>query len=201
MAQKGIKKAAQEGHLDLTLWANNMVQRLKENFERQKVWPRGFPGPYIGYRNTMFYKRDIPSRGIHRGQRKDKGWQSTGAGINSFFAKVWAGANGDTEKITLFFNAYLYFVDMGVGVKKPIEKVDRSANAHWKRRYKDWNGKGDRQSRPMLAMEIRHQLLRLETMVSVYYQDYVENGILYSFEDAKGFDKNNVSKESSTWGV
>ena len=165
MAQKTIKTAVKEGHLDLSLWAENMKKRLQANFEKQRVWPRGCPGPYIGYRNTPAAKK------------------STGKGINSFFSKIWAGANGDTEKIEFFFNYYLYFVDMGVGRGVEIEDVDRSAHANWKRLYKVWDGEGDRQSRPMLAMEIRHQLTRLEVLVSSFYQEYIENGVIFSFTD------------------
>ena len=171
MAQKGINRAVNDGHLDLTLWAENMVRRLQMNFERQNVWPRGFPGPYIGYRNTAGSKK------------------STGKGINSFFSKVWSGAGGDTEKISFFFNFYLYFVDMGVGAGQHIEAVDRAERANWKKLYKTWDGEGDRQSRPMLAMEIRHQLLRLGTLVSTFYQEYVENGVLFSFIEEDEFNR------------
>lgn len=166
MAQKGTDKAAKEKRLDLTLWAENMKKRLEANFETQRVWPRGYPGPYIGYRNTPAAKN------------------STGVGLHSFYSKLWAGANGDTEKISFFFKYYLYFVDMGVGAGQPIEDVDRSADANWRRTYKNWDGEGDRQSRPMLSMELRWQLLRLETLVSSYYQQLIENGVIVSFEDA-----------------
>lgn len=170
MAQKGIKQAIEEERLDLTRWAENMKQRLEANFETQKVWPRGFPGPYIGYRNTPGAKG------------------STGDALRTFYAKVYAGAGGDTEKISFFFRYYLYFVDMGVGAGQPIEDVDRSAKASWRTRYKDWAREGDRQSRPVLSMELRWQLLRLETLVSSFYQDFIETTIIKSFDTALGSD-------------
>lgn len=168
MAQKGIKQAVEEERLDLTLWAENMKKRLEANFETQKVWPRGFPGPYIGYRNTPGAKG------------------STGDALRTFYAKVYAGAGGDTEKISFFFRYYLYFVDMGVGAGQPIEDVDRSEKANWRTRYKDWAMEGDRQSRPVLSMELRWQLLRLETLVSSFYQEFIETTLITSFEKEAG---------------
>lgn len=157
MAQDNIQQAVKERHLDLTEWAENMLVRIRFNFIKQYVWPYGSPGPYVGYKKKS---------------------TSTGAGLRSLYAAVYAGANGDTEKITFFFNYYLYFVDMGVGAGQTIDKVDRSANARYNRRYKNWEKEGDRQSRPVISMELRHQLRRLETLVSAYYGDAIQNGII-----------------------
>lgn len=165
MAQKSIQQAVKERHLNLTEWAENMLQRIKFNFIKQFVWPYGAPGPYVGYKNKSYAKK------------------STGAGLNSLYAAIYAGANGDTEKISFFFNYYLYFVDMGVGAGQTINEVDRSANAKYNRRYKNWSKEGDRQSRPIISMELRHQLRRLETLVSVYYEDAITNGVIASLTD------------------
>lgn len=99
------------------------------------------------------------------------------------YAKVFNGAGGDTKKISFFFNYYLYFVDMGVGAGQPIEDVERSKDARFNQLYQIWKEEGDRQSRPVIAMEVRHQLRRLEVLVSSYYQDFIENGVLVSFQD------------------
>lgn len=165
MSQQGITQAVRDDKLDLTRWAENMVKHLQNNFETQNIWPRGNPGPYIGYRNTPAAR------------------QNTGDGINSIYAALWAGANGDTDKISFFFNYYLYFVDMGVGAGQPIGDVNRSADARWGQLYHSWKGEGDRQSRPMIAMELRHQLTRLEVLVSSYYQEMIGNGAVISFTD------------------
>lgn len=165
MTQIGISQAAREEKLNLMLWAENMVKHLKNNFGTQNVWPRGFPGPYIGYRNT-------PAAG-----------NSTSDGMNSIYAAIWSGAGGDTKKISFFFNYYLYFVDMGVGAGQSIDEVERNEDARWNKLYKQWNGEGDRQSRPMISMELRHQLTRLEIIVSSYYQELIENGVIVSFTD------------------
>lgn len=55
--QKTISQAVKEEFLGLTRWANNMIRQLQANFETQHVWPGGFPGPYIGYRNTPAAKK------------------------------------------------------------------------------------------------------------------------------------------------
>mgnify|MGYP003462458877 FL=1 len=99
------------------------------------------------------------------------------------YAKVFNGANGDTKKISFFFNYYLYFVDMGVGAGRPIELVNRSKDARYNQLYQSWKRQGDRQSRPVVAMEVRHQLRRLEVLVSSFYQEFVENGMLVSFQE------------------
>lgn len=163
--QKTISQAVKEEFLDLTRWANNMIRQLQANFETQHVWPGGFPGPYIGYRNTPAAKK------------------STGQAYRRMYAKVFNGAGGDTKKISFFFNYYLYFVDMGVGAGQPIEDVERSKDARFNQLYQIWKEEGDRQSRPVIAMEVRHQLRRLEVLVSSYYQDFIENGVLVSFQD------------------
>lgn len=124
--QKTINQAVKDEFLDLTRWANNMIRQLQANFETQHVWPGGFPGPYIGYRNTPAAKK------------------STGQAYRRMYAKVFNGAGGDTKKISFFFNYYLYFVDMGVGAGQPIEDVDRDEFAHYKKLYK----KMERRRRP-----------------------------------------------------
>lgn len=174
MVQKSISQAVKENRLDLTEWAENMLQRIRFNFIKQYVWPYGEPGPYVGYKN------------------KPKSKKSTGAGLKSLYAAVYAGANGDTEKISFFFNYYLYFVDMGVGAGQTIHEVDRSANARYNRRYKKWKGEGDRQSRPIISMELRHQIRRLDTLISAYYGDAIVNGIIASLTDEEP-DLNNAS--------
>ena len=64
--QKTISQAVKEEFLDLTRWANNMIRQLQTNFETQHVWPGGFPGPYIGYRNTPAAKKSRHSSGKNK---------------------------------------------------------------------------------------------------------------------------------------
>lgn len=171
MAQIGTDKAVQENKLELYHWADNVLKRIMFNFKRQMVWPFGKPGPYTGYRNTPAAKF------------------STGDGIRSLYARVYADANGDTDKIIFFFKEYLYFVDMGVGVGQDIDALDkksgRTKNARYNRRYMRWDGEGDRQSRPILAMELRHQLRRLQEMLVIYNSERFSVVIADALSDEK----------------
>lgn len=157
--QKSVKQAVRDKKLDLTYWAEGVVKRLKLNFDTQNIFPYGSPGPYPG---------SPPS---------------TGDAFRSIYAKVYNAAGGNTEKISFFFNYYLYFVDMGVGADQPIGAVDRSDKAKYNKLYKDWDDRGERQSRPAFAMEFRYQLFKLGTIVSAYYGRLITNGIVFSITD------------------
>ena len=157
--QKSVKQASKEKKLDLTYWAEGVIQRLKTNFKTQNIFPRGSPGPYPGAE------------------------PSTGDSYRSIYARVYNAAGGNTEKISFFFNYYLYFVDMGVGAGQPIEKVDRNEKAKYNQLYRPWDDKGERQSRPAFAMEFRYQLFKLKTIVSAYYGQLITNGIVFSLTD------------------
>lgn len=176
--QKSIKQASSEKKLDLTYWAEGVVKRLRMNFETQNIFPKGYPGPYPG---------------ASRKQTKDGKFQgSTGDAFRSIYARVYNAAGGNTEKISFFFNYYLYFVDMGVGAGQPIEAVDRSEKAKYNRLYKNWSDTGDRQSRPAFAMEFRYQLFKLGILVSAFYGRLITNGIVFSITDEMPEDDGGV---------
>lgn len=164
MSQSNIEQAVSEQRLNLERWANGMIEQLHKRFATQNTWPLGYPGPYRLYKVR------------HKGS-------STGEAYRNIWTTVFNGANGDTEKVSFFFREYLYFVDMGVGAGQPLEKVDNAAPARWNRLYKTWQGEGDRQSRPQLTMEIRHQVRRLTTLLATYYNDCIENGLVFSFQE------------------
>lgn len=167
--QKSVSQAAKERKLDLTYWAEGVVKRLKTNFDTQNIFPYGYPGPYPG---------------AARKQLKNGKFEgSTGDAFRSIYAKVYNAAGGNTEKISFFFNYYLYFVDMGVGAGQPIVNVDRDEDARYNKRYKTWKDTGDRQSRPAFAMEFRYQLFKLSTIVSAFYGRLITNGIVFSITD------------------
>lgn len=167
--QKSIKQATGEKKLELTYWAEGVVKRLKKNFDTQNIFPYGYPGPYPG-----------SSTITKNGQRIQN---STGDAFRSIYAKVYNAAGGNTEKISFFFNYYLYFVDMGVGAGQPIEAVDRSDKAKYNKLYKAWPDRGERQSRPAFAMEFRYQIFKLSAIVSAYYGRLITNGIVFSLTD------------------
>lgn len=51
--QKSLDEARKQKFLDLKKWALTTIQSIHRNYGTQKVWPRGYPGPYIGYRNYL----------------------------------------------------------------------------------------------------------------------------------------------------
>lgn len=167
--QKSVKQAISDRKLDLTYWAEGVVKRLRMNYDTQNIYPRGYPGPYPGAARVR------RSDGTFSG--------SSGDSFRSIYARVYNAAGGNTEKISFFFNYYLYFVDMGVGGGHPIEKVDRSSKAKYNRLYKPWQDKGDRQSRPAFAMEFRYQLFKLGILVQAFYGRLITNGIVFSITD------------------
>ena len=65
-------KPRKQKFLDLKKWALTTIQSIHRNYGTQKVWPRGYPGPYIGYRNTPAAKRSTGEsfsyRNFYRGR-------------------------------------------------------------------------------------------------------------------------------------
>lgn len=168
-------------------WANNLTKQLQNNYDSQKIFPRGYPGPYPGY------------LAINAKKKEGKGaWKSTGESIRKLYADVYNGAGGMPELIIFYFRYYLQFADMGVGKGTKYEQVDNAAKAHWGRLYKKWGNTNydgrtvkkskvasvktpskqrARRSRPHLMMEFRHQLTRLELIVTEYYSRMGEEGL------------------------
>ena len=159
-------------------WANNLEIQLRHNFETQKIFPLGWPGPYPGY------------AAINAKKNGAKEWKSTGDAFRQLYSQVYRGASGRPELIYFFFKYHMMFADMGVGKGTKYPQVDNAAKAHWGRLYKKWGNANydgrkvkkskvesvktpvklrSRRSRPHLMMEFRHQWMRLELIVTEYY--------------------------------
>lgn len=197
--QRGLKQAAEEGHLDLHYWAEHTLEQIRMRMHKQRVWPYGMPGPYHQYKY------------INERKKKNKGaWVSTGSAAKEMYARVYSLATGDSVKIAFFFEHYLNMVDMGVGKGRKIEDVqERAANARWNKLFARWGGqnygrgksqgvvdsKFARRSRPMLMMELRHQSYRLQHIVSRYMDQLIPiiidndeyNGVTDVFDNNKNF--------------
>lgn len=159
--QKSLEQAQKQGFLDLNKWANDTVRRIQLNYWTQNIWPLGYPGPYKDYR------------------KKNTG--STGNSFRHIYAKVYNSAKGDTTKISFFFKYYLYFVDMGVGRGRSWEF--QYEDAKYNKLFHKWDGEGDRQQRPFLTMELRHQIRRLSAMLENYYAEKIQIDIVSTLED------------------
>ena len=87
---------------------------------------------------------------------------------------------GNTEKISFFFNYYLYFVDMGVRCRTAYRSGRPKRQGEIQPPVQTWKDTGDRQSRPAFAMEFRYQIFKLSAIVSAFYGRLITNGIVFS---------------------
>lgn len=167
--QTSLQQAHEEGYLELSNWAQLMVQRIRMNFDVQKIWPKGAAGggPYPGY-------------WIINAARKGK-YKSTGEAFmeRNLYAKVVNGANGNTVAVDFFFRRYLLFVDWGVGAGQPKSEVPDTGIPNMKRRYAAWSQTGDRQRRPVILGAIRGSRFFLGKILQDYWQEEAQMAILY----------------------
>lgn len=167
--QKSLKEAHEQGYLDLSYWKELMIQRIKMNFEVQRIWPLG-PGGGGPYRDFCIV--NDARKGAYR---------STGEAFTkqNLYAKVVAGAGGNTEAIDFFFRYYLLFVDWGVGAGQDKMEVPRKGTIQMTKRYADWRGIGDRQRRPVVQGAIRGSRFFLANILQDYWGKEAELAILY----------------------
>lgn len=186
--QIGVKKAIEEGHLDLHYWAEHVLEQFYDRMNLRGTWPFGCPGPYQSYRFIN-----------EKNKGKKDAWVSTGAAAKELYARVWNAASGDTAKVTFFYKNYLDYVQWGVGKGRHLADVkERNMKARFNKVLVPWGTprslmtpdqrkmakKGDtsRRSRPSLKMEFRHQARRLETLVSAYFGRLIEVGVFWNHE-------------------
>lgn len=176
--QKSLKQAHEQGYLELSNWAELMIQRIKMNFDVQRIWPLGAGGggPYKDYH-------------IVNAARNGK-YRSTGEAFlkQNLYSKVLAGAGGNTVAVDFFFRYYLYFVDWGVGAGQTINEVPENGIPKMKKRYANWRYTGDRQRRPVVIGAIRGSRFFLGNILQDYWGKEAELAVLYGlgYQDDKG---------------
>lgn len=167
--QTSLKQAHEQGYLELSNWGELMIQRIKMNFEVQRIWPLGTGGggPYRNYH-------------IVNAARKGK-YQSKGEAFldRNLYSKVVAGAGGNTVAIDFFFRYYLFFVDWGVGAGQKNQEVPENGIPKMKRRYAEWRYTGDRQRRPVVQGAIRGSRFFLGKILEDYWGKEAELAVLY----------------------
>lgn len=167
--QKSLKQAHEQGYLELSNWAELMLQRIRMNFDVQRIWPRGTGGggPYRNYHIVN------AARGSQH--------RSTGEAFlrRNLYAKVLAGAGGNTVAVDFFFRYYLFFVDWGVGGGQDITQVPDEGIPNMKRRYADWRYTGDRQRRPVVHGAIRGSRFFLGNILEDFWGKEAELAVLY----------------------
>lgn len=141
-------------HKAISRFHEATLMQVQANLVTQAVWPTEV---YTGYRI------------INESRKAHGGWYSTGEGARSFTGRVIrAGEIGDV--ILLYqFNDYLRYAELGVGKDRPVEKVDRSKKANYRRRYTKWMPRSGRTHRPAIMMELRHLATRLERYATDFY--------------------------------
>lgn len=145
----------------LRLWATDTLQAIQKNFKTQGIFPSG--EVYAGW-----FEKNENSSG--------SSWHSTGAGFDSFYFHI-LHASEDFDvgvrdwAVEFMYNFYLNFVDMGVGRGRPISKVQRTLSADHDIRYMGgWDAEEGSTQRPAIAMEFRHQQVRMRMYMEQYYK-------------------------------
>lgn len=175
--QDSLKQAHEQGFLELSNWGEQMIKRIRMNFNVQRIF-NGSPtsGPYKNF-------------WIVNEARKGR-YHSTGSAFEdrNLYSTVHNGAGGNTDLIHFFFKHYLYFVDWGVGAGQDISEVPRESRINMKKRYKEWRYPGDRQRRPVIFGAIRGSRFYLGKILQDYWGKEAQLSILYGL----GFmDKDN----------
>ena len=179
--QNNLSEAQEQGKLELSKWAEIMIQRIRMNFVVQRIWPEG-PGGGGPYKNYWIINM----------ARKGK-YKSTGEAFlpQNLYSKVLAGARGNTTAVDFFFRRYLLFVDWGVGAGQKKEQVPEAGIPKMKRIYANWSQTGDRQRRPVIMGAIKGGRFFLANILEDYWKEQAETTILYGL----GFgDKNNYTE-------
>lgn len=167
--QISLQQAREDGYLELDNWAQLILQRIRMNFDIQKIWPKGSGGggPYQDY-------------WIVNAARSGR-YKSTGNAFlaQNLYAKVLNGAGGNTVAVDFFFKKYLMFVDWGVGAGQSVDEVPDAGVPKMKNRYAPWSKTGDRQRRPVVMGAIKGSRFFLGKILQDYWQQESELAILY----------------------
>ncbi len=145
----------------IRLFASQAKESLTVNLQTQRIWP------------TEVY----PGYGRINAARAAKGWShSTGEGEKSLKVTPRPSSDVTSMRIDVSFNAYLRYVDIGVGAGTMSHDVQRSRKAYFSRRYDKWvpsdpsTGRpAKRVHRPSLLMECRHVLTRMRDYAVDFY--------------------------------
>ena len=162
----------------LRLMAIETMQAIYNNFRTQCISPHE---PYAGFM-------------AKNAAAKAGSWKSTGDGFDSFTYQVNDvqqpyDIDARLASMEFFYNYYLNFVDMGVGMHRPIEKVYRTTDADFGTRYMEWNSKSGSTQRPAIMMEFRHQTRRMERYWINRYKYTAQVGLIQGLEGVTGVKK------------
>lgn len=175
MAKQDFHKPIPIGQ-KLYLFCHDVLDAIHRNFKTQGIFPEG--EVYPGWR-----EKNAAALGTS--------WKSTGAGFDSFYFHILHATQAMDVgvrdwAVEFMYNAYLDYVDMGVGRGRPIEKVNRTLSADYNIRYmSSWNPQEGSTQRPAIAMEFRHQATRMRNYMANRYKYDSQVIIVRSLDDLK----------------
>ena len=151
-------------------------QQIEKNFVIQKIFPTEvYPG----------YKR------INAKKPATDPWKSTGEGVKSLSARLAQCDNNGNITMIFSYNAYMDYVDMGVGkLRGKADDIDRAKNATIRSRYiTNWDMKTGFTHRPVLYKELGphgHLVERMQNYIWDHFARVAEVKVLEYFEDLDG---------------
>ena len=151
------------------MFHTQLISQLQANMQTQHIFPYEV---YPGYHSINEYRR------------QHGGWYSKSEGAHSFEGEVLeADENTGMVTMTLRYNDYMQYVDIGTMAGVHAEDVNRSKKAQFKTRYVNrWNPSGGASHRPGIQPEWNHLKTRVEGYLQRYYDAKIDLKILETFE-------------------
>ena len=153
--------------------AQESLETIQKNFRTQGIFPFEV---YPGYAAKNRGKEGKPGE-----------WFSTGEGYKSFSFSV-PNASDTAAEIDFFYNAYLDFVDMGVGKGRKWDAVQHNYNARYSQRYTRWDAASGLTHRPAFAMEFRHLRSRMRNYFEGRLQQEVYVMLFQTLQQRQGVE-------------
>lgn len=165
---KGEKSPLKPLRYVANMFLDQTLQSIKRNLETQHVWPVEI---YPGF------------TAINEMRRRHGQWHATGDGVRSFEGTV-VEANESTGIVTLSvrYNDYMQYVDIGVGAGRKSDDVDRSRKVNFRNRYSRWVPDQGKSHRPAILPTLRHLATRLQDYTAYFYGTKFEYDVYETFE-------------------
>ena len=167
MAAKRIQNPIFPARVVISDFHKQTLAQIQANFATQRIFPYEV---YPGYRQ------------INEIRKKRDEWYSTGEGFRSIDGSV-INATERSATLEYRFNAYLQYVDIGVGGRTNATGVERGKNVRFRSRYiGTWNRAKGSSHRPAIMAELRHLQTRLRDYLVDFWEMEGTVDILNSFD-------------------
>ena len=160
------------------MFMDQTLDDLRVNLQTQHVWPAEI---YSNFRSINEIRKQRAKRAEAKG--KTGPWYATGEGVKSFEGTVIeADENTGVVTLSIRYNDYMQYVDIGVGAGRKAEDVERGKKAKYKSRYTRWHPGSGLSHRPAIQPTLRHLATRLEDYCEDFYGKQFEYNIYETFE-------------------